>query len=231
MAYLDAYQTAGGELPTSVELTEDIEGVRLMTLYQAKGLEFPIVFVPSLLEGEWPTREGWGGFFPKELLREAIPDGDVHTEEERRLLYVAMTRAQERLVLLTHGGTATTKRPSLFVDATLDVPASRRARGRRPDDDRQAARRRTPATSRRRRDRRGRPRWSAGSCHCRRPASVGSRCGCVRASSSACWRRPTPRRGPEGEAARERFARELEDVGRSAAMARRRRLARPGSIR
>ncbi len=62
--YLDAYQAAGGELPTSVELTEDIEGVRLMTLYQAKGLEFPIVFVPSLLDGEWPTREGWGGMLP-----------------------------------------------------------------------------------------------------------------------------------------------------------------------
>ncbi len=113
--YLDAYQAAGGELPTSVELTEDIEGVRLMTLYQAKGLEFPIVFVPSLLDGEWPTREGWAGMFPPELLREAVPPGDVHTEEERRLLYVAMTRAQERLTLLTHGGAAATKRPSLFV--------------------------------------------------------------------------------------------------------------------
>ncbi len=57
MAYLDAYQAAGGELPTSVELSEDVDGVRLMTLYQAKGLEFPIVFVPSLLDGEWPTKE------------------------------------------------------------------------------------------------------------------------------------------------------------------------------
>ncbi len=115
VAYLDAYQSAGGELPTSVELTEDIDGVRLMTLYQAKGLEFPIVFVPSLLDGEWPTKEGWTGYFPVELLREAVPPGDVHTEEERRLLYVAMTRAQERLVLLTHGGPTATKRPSLFV--------------------------------------------------------------------------------------------------------------------
>ena len=104
--YLDAYQAAGGELPTSVELTEDVEGVRLMTLYQAKGLEFPIVFVPQLLDGEWPTREGWSGYFPRELLREAVPEGDIHTEEERRLLYVAMTRAQERLILTTHGGPA-----------------------------------------------------------------------------------------------------------------------------
>ncbi len=56
--YRDAYQAAGGELPTSVELTEDVQGVRLMTLYQAKGLEFRHVFVPALLKGEWPTKEG-----------------------------------------------------------------------------------------------------------------------------------------------------------------------------
>jgi DNA helicase-2/ATP-dependent DNA helicase PcrA len=101
VAYLDAYQAAGGELPTSVELSEDLEGVRLMTLYQAKGLEFPIVIVPELLDGEWPVKEGWGGYFPRELLREVVPPGDIHTDEERRLLYVAMTRAQERLVLTT----------------------------------------------------------------------------------------------------------------------------------
>ncbi len=51
VGYLDAYKAAGGELPTSVELSEDVDGVRLMTLYQAKGLEFPIVIVPQLLDG------------------------------------------------------------------------------------------------------------------------------------------------------------------------------------
>jgi len=120
VAYLDAYQGAGGELPTSVELSEDVEGVRLMTLYQAKGLEFPIVFVPSLLEGEWPTRQQGDGFFPRELLREAVPAGDIHTDEERRLLYVAMTRAQDRLILSTHGGSAAAKKASQFVGEILD---------------------------------------------------------------------------------------------------------------
>ena len=71
--YLDAYKAAGGELPTSVELSEDVEGVRLMTLYQAKGLEFPIVIVPNLLDGEWPVREQGFGWFPRELLREQVP--------------------------------------------------------------------------------------------------------------------------------------------------------------
>ena len=120
VAYLDAYQGAGGELPTSVELSEDVEGVRLMTLYQAKGLEFPIVFVPNLLDGEWPTGEGSDGFFPRELLREAVPAGDIHTDEERRLLYVAMTRAQDHLILTTHGGSAAQKEASRFVGEILE---------------------------------------------------------------------------------------------------------------
>jgi len=113
--YLDAYQSAGGELPTSVELAEDLQGVGLMTLYQAKGLEYAHVFVPHLLEGEWPVRERDWGLFPRELLREAVPVGDLHTEEERRLLYVAITRARETLTLSTHGGPTSAKSASPFL--------------------------------------------------------------------------------------------------------------------
>ncbi len=57
--YLEAYKAAGGELPTSVELSEDVEGVRLMTLYQAKGLEFPVVVVPEPARGR-VARQGAG---------------------------------------------------------------------------------------------------------------------------------------------------------------------------
>jgi DNA helicase-2/ATP-dependent DNA helicase PcrA len=117
--YLDAYQSAGGDLPTSVELTDDVDGVRLMTLYQAKGLEFPVVFVPQLLRDEWPAREYGSGLFPKDLLREAIPAGDIHTEEERRLLYVALTRAQDRLTVTTVGGPTATRDPSIFIEELL----------------------------------------------------------------------------------------------------------------
>ena len=76
-----------------------------MTLYQAKGLEFPCVFVPYLLDGEWPVGRETGEILPRELLREPVPAGDLLIEEERRLLYVAMTRTQERLTLTTHAGT------------------------------------------------------------------------------------------------------------------------------
>ncbi|HEY4753976.1 MAG TPA: ATP-dependent helicase, partial [Candidatus Limnocylindrales bacterium] len=78
--YLDAYKAAGGELPTSVELSEDADGVRLMTLYQAKGLEFPIVVVPDLVDGEWPVKEHGAGVFPRELLRKRLPDGELHLD-------------------------------------------------------------------------------------------------------------------------------------------------------
>jgi len=118
--YLDAYQEAGGELPTSVELAEDVQGVRLMTLYQAKGLEYRHVFIPQLLTDEWPTKEGWSGYFPPELLAESIEGEDLHTEEERRLLYVAMTRAQDTLTLTTHGGPMAQKPASLFVNEILE---------------------------------------------------------------------------------------------------------------
>lgn len=66
----------------SVEAEE--ERLRLTTIHQAKGLEFPVVFIIGLGEGLFP-------------LRRAVEEGDV--EEERRLFYVAVTRAKDELYL------------------------------------------------------------------------------------------------------------------------------------
>ena len=57
-------------------------GVQLMTMHGAKGLEFSAVFLPSLIEGVVPHEKGL-----------------EQVEEERRLFYVAMTRAEEKLCL------------------------------------------------------------------------------------------------------------------------------------
>ncbi len=59
--------------------------IALMTLHAAKGLEFPVVFLAGLEDGIVPLRFG--------------PQDDVDLEEERRLFYVGMTRAQDRLLL------------------------------------------------------------------------------------------------------------------------------------
>lgn len=88
------------------------DAVQLMTLHSAKGLEFPLVFLVGLEEGLFPHQRSVG-----------TPAG---LEEERRLCYVGITRAQERLIL-THAearrlhGSDFYSRPSRFL---AEIPAA-----------------------------------------------------------------------------------------------------------
>lgn len=66
---------------------EKADAVVLMTIHSAKGLEFPVVFVPGMEEGLFPSLQS--ALSPDEL------------EEERRLMYVAVTRAKDRLFLIS----------------------------------------------------------------------------------------------------------------------------------
>ncbi|MDE6470927.1 MAG: UvrD-helicase domain-containing protein [Eubacterium sp.] len=65
---------------------EDEDSVVLMTLHSAKGLEFPVVFIPGMEEGIFPGNQSMYS--------------DEELEEERRLAYVGITRAKEKLYLI-----------------------------------------------------------------------------------------------------------------------------------
>ena len=87
-------------------LEEGEEAVTLMTLHSAKGLEFPVVFLVGMEEGLFPSYKSIGE--PKEL------------EEERRLCYVGITRAKEKLFMVcskmrTTYGSTSYNQPSRFI--------------------------------------------------------------------------------------------------------------------
>ena len=95
------------------------DSVNIITIHRAKGLEFKYVFVVNLVEDRFPTRRrGEGIELPDALIKEKLPEGDFHTQEERRLFYVAITRAKEGLFLTSaddYGG-ARAKKASRFLD-------------------------------------------------------------------------------------------------------------------
>ncbi len=106
-----------GSLPFDAETGPDM--VRVMTIHAAKGLEFPFVFVIGLVDKRFPTisRHTDPIELPEELTKEPPPTSASHLEEERRLMYVAMTRAKDGLFLTSaedYGG-KTKKKPSRFL--------------------------------------------------------------------------------------------------------------------
>ncbi len=97
--------------------SESSNAVTLMTLHAAKGLEFPVIFMPGMEEGIFPHSRS---LFDAEQM-----------EEERRLCYVGMTRAKERLFLLYSNsrllyGSTNHNPPSRFI---LEVPTELQSEG------------------------------------------------------------------------------------------------------
>jgi DNA helicase II / ATP-dependent DNA helicase PcrA len=111
------------ELDGDVQLEEELAGdaVLLMTVHAAKGLEFPHVFILRLSKSDFPSGARRTKFeFPPDLMKEEQPQGDFQIQEERRLFYVALTRAQKRLTLSTIVNRR--KKPSPFLEDFLADP-------------------------------------------------------------------------------------------------------------
>jgi len=121
--HLDMLIQAGDD-PATAEADLDESAVNVLTLHKAKGLEFPVVFLVSLVKGKfpWPKR-GQSISFPEELIKDIIPAGDFHIQEERRLFYVGMTRAKKELYLTSamDYGTSRLREISPFVFEALGI--------------------------------------------------------------------------------------------------------------
>ena len=78
------------------------DGVNLMTAHRSKGLEFAVVCVPHVRRGNWDNRRAPGTLsLPDYLIyeRDHLDEKEAKLEDERRLIYVAMTRARKHLIL------------------------------------------------------------------------------------------------------------------------------------
>ncbi len=134
-AHLDLLQEVGDN-PATAEAELEEEAVNVLTVHKAKGLEFEVVFMVSLIADRFPGREKREKIpFPAEILKERLPsDDDSGTgsetsdagtlREERRLFYVGMTRAKRELSLTwaRDYGLKRLKKVSPFVLEALDIP-------------------------------------------------------------------------------------------------------------
>ncbi|HEY2924431.1 MAG TPA: ATP-dependent DNA helicase [Candidatus Eisenbacteria bacterium] len=113
-----------GEDPAVAEIGEESDVVQVLTIHRAKGLEFPVVYLVQAATDLFPTRNRRRGIeVPFELAPGERQSSELHREEERRLCYVAFTRAKEELIA-THAadyGGKTLRRRSEFLSEAFDL--------------------------------------------------------------------------------------------------------------
>lgn len=119
--------TDSGLGPPAADLSQETDAVHLLTVHAAKGLEFPFVFVIGATADRYPARgrrrllELPPGLVPMGTTLEDLDERETHVLEERRLFYVAFTRAQRRLTITSSAaaaGSKTRRKPSPFIAET-----------------------------------------------------------------------------------------------------------------
>lgn len=98
--YLDISLKLGESPLAVIDDLNLVNAVNILTVHSAKGLEFPVVFLVNLTRGRFPSYQKNEPLpIPNQLIKEILPEGNYHLQEERRLFYVAMTRAMNLLYL------------------------------------------------------------------------------------------------------------------------------------
>ncbi len=97
--YMNSYATGAYEEQSGDDI-RGVDAVQLMTVHQAKGLEWPLVFIPAMNKRRFPSsmvgrKQNW--LVPEELFDVEKYEGDI--ESEKKLFYVALTRAKDVLVV------------------------------------------------------------------------------------------------------------------------------------
>lgn len=100
------------------DIEEGPETIKIMTIHGSKGLEFDYVFIVGLVHLRFPSIERADAIeLPDALIKDTLPEGEAHLQEERRLMYVALTRARKQvfLTLAEDYGGAKKRKPSRFL--------------------------------------------------------------------------------------------------------------------
>jgi DNA helicase-2/ATP-dependent DNA helicase PcrA len=119
LAEFDMEIESGEQGALAPDIESGPEAIKVMTVHAAKGLEFQYVFIANMVDKRFPSIERKEQIaIPDALVKEILPEGDIHLEEERRLFYVAITRAKQGLYFSwapDYGG-ARKKKPSRFLN-------------------------------------------------------------------------------------------------------------------
>ncbi|MEK7618613.1 MAG: ATP-dependent DNA helicase, partial [Patescibacteria group bacterium] len=127
MTLLSFEQESGDEGSLSNSGEYDPDSVTIMTIHGSKGLEFPYVFLVNMVDQRFPTRERGDGIPLPDALVSAPESASEqpHLEEERRLMYVALTRAQRGVYCFSaehYGGVRKRKRSQFLSELGFEAP-------------------------------------------------------------------------------------------------------------